>query len=463
MRQARGVLPKKDGSVIKNPNANGYFVFVKLRADIDLVGVRSWLDKVDPLARGVREIRDANGDRAASVAVGFSPAFFGPVGAPRFPDVEPPAGFAALPPVPAGPQVDADVVFYLMTTRESLAAQVIEGLWKMRPDVTSVLVERGFQRSDGTEPFGYKDGVRNVARNARGKVVYVDRDRFPEEPPWAENGTYLAFMRITQNVDMFNTIAPDEQDRIVGRTRDGRRLDLPIGSDTRTEPEMAPDVPPLSSHVRHAGPRGAGRDEIQIFRRGLPFIETGTDGTVRTGLQFASFQASLDHFRVVFNRWMLNRNFPPPGSGRQDELFERGLVTIDRWGFFVVPGDSDAPLGTEMLMPAKDAKPHKPKTGKVAVRKRVLDSNGVEADADLAGFSFQVVDVSGQPVGAPFTTNPAGHAMSDNLPTETDLVLQELPPPAPLQPAQARPFRLESSRLVLRVDNTTPAGTVYGG
>jgi len=215
----------------------------------------------------------------------------------------------------------------------------------------------GFQRTDGTEPFGYEDGVRNVARNDRTKVVYVDCDRFPEEPDWTESGTYLAFMRMRQDVDAFNAIPADEQDRVIGRTRDGRRLDLPEGSDPRDEPEIPAEHPP-TSHVRKAGPRGADNDTVQIFRRGLPFIEAGADGVVRTGLLFASFQASLDHFRVVFNRWMLNRNFPPPPPGRQDDLFERSLVAIDRWGYFFVPGDSDEPLGTEMLAP-KDKKPHK--------------------------------------------------------------------------------------------------------
>lgn len=460
MRQARGVLPLKDGSVIKNPHANGHFVFAKLRPDIDAGGVRAWLDRIDALARHLRELQD-DGGRVATLAIGFAPSFFGPAGAPRFPGVVPPAGFTALPPVPSGTQVDADVVLYLMTTREQVAAHVIDTLWQTRPDVVSVSVERGYQRSDGTEPFGYLDGVRNVARNDRGDVVFVDCDQFPEEPDWTENGTYLAFMRIPQNVDAFNAIPAEEQDRIIGRTRDGRRLDLPEGTDTRTEPEMPADHPPLSSHVRKSGPRGAGRDAVQIFRRGLPFIETGADGTVRAGLQFASFQASLDHFRVVFNRWMLNRNFPPPAPGRQDELFERGLVTIDRWGYFFVPGDSDQRLGTELLA-AKDKKPHKPDTGKVAVRKRVLDTNGAEADADLAGFTFQVLDAAGQPVGGTFSTNPAGHAMSDHLPTGVDLVLQELPPPPPLQAAPPQTFRLEASRIVIRVDNITPSGSVYG-
>src|SRR5206468_610976 len=134
--------------------------------------------------------------------------------------------------------------------------------------------------------------------------------------------------------------------------RDGRRLDLPAGSDPRAEPEFTTAEPPTSSHVRKAGPRGADRDRTLIFRRGLPFVEAGPDGVLRAGLQFASFQASLGQFRVVFNRWMMNPNFPQPAPGRADDLFSQGHVSIEKWGFFFVPPDTDEPIGAVMFKPA---------------------------------------------------------------------------------------------------------------
>ena len=250
--------------------------------------------------------------------------------------------------------------------------------------------------------------------------VFVDRDVYPEEPPWAENGTYLAYLRIPQNIDVFNALDPATQDTIMGRSREGRRLDLPEDADLRNEPAIEGEVPSRSSHVRKAGPRGAERDTVQIFRRGLPFIETAADGSVTRGLHFASFQASLDNFRVVFNRWMLNPNFPPPAPGRQDELFQQGLVSIQRAGFYFVPGDSDEPLGTAMLQPHVPTTPRTPSTGRLAIRKRVLDVNGAEADADLSGFTFEVRTPTGEVIGEHFHTNPAGHAMSGTCrPTPT--------------------------------------------
>lgn len=333
MRQARGVLPRKDGSVIKDPKAEGLFLFVTLRPDINREAVVAWLNRVDSLIRALRELTDDHGHRVATVATGFAPSFFGTSEAPRFnPALSAPAGFESLPQVPSGSQVQGDVVFYLMATSEATAARFISDLWSSRPDVSAIQIERGYQTSDATEAFGYQDGARNVWRRRRGQVAFVDRTRHPEEPPWADHGTYLAYMRIVQNVDAFTALPVEEQDAIMGRTRTGRRLDLAEGIRVADEPEFTTEPPRLASHVRKAGPRGAVRDQTEIFRRGLPFIEAGPAGELRVGLQFASFQASLDQFRVVFNRWMMNPLFPPGGPGAVDDLFARGLITIERWG-----------------------------------------------------------------------------------------------------------------------------------
>ncbi len=461
MRQARGVLPRKKDWVIADPRAEGLFVFATLRPDIDQAAAAAWLGRVDKLIAELRAAVDEEGRRLATVATGFSATFFTANGQPRFAGVEAPAGLRDAPPaMPSGEPVAADMMFYVMAVTEAVAARFLTGLWATRPDLTGLRVERGYQRTDGTEAFGFKDGVRNVARSKRPRVVLVDRNRLPEEPWWAENGTYLAYLRITQNIDSFTALDTATQERIMGRARDGRRLDLPAGSDPKTEPEFTSAEPPTSSHVRKAGPRGVDRDRTVIFRRGLPFVEAGDDGVLRAGLQFASFQASLDQFRVVFNRWMMNPNFPQPAPGRTDDLFSQGHVTVERWGFFFVPPDTNEPVGTVMFKPAP--KPRKPKFGRVAVRKRVLEATGAEAMVDLANFRFRVVDISGTQVGAEFVTNSAGHALSDELPVDTDYSLEELAPPAGVQGPAPIPFRLEAAREVIRVDNAIlPGGGGY--
>lgn len=457
VRQARGVIPHKQDKVIKNPRAEALMVLVTLRPDLDAAGAAAWLDKVDAAVTKLRQLND-DGDRVATVAAGLAPTFFMQPAGPRFPNLPLPAGLQSTPAVPEGTPIQADIGFYVMATYEAVAAEFVADLWATRPDVTAVRIERGYQRRDGSEPFGYRDGIRNVPRDARGEVVFVDRDRLPEEPDWADRGTYMTYMRIRQNIDQFAALPADAQDAAMGRDRSGRRLDLPAGTDPRGEGAISGDSPPLASHVRKAGPRTD--DSVAIFRRGVPYLDTTADGTVQQGLQFVSFQASLDQFETVFNRWMMNPQFPPPGPGRTDELFAQQLVTIETFGFFFVPGDDDEPLSARLL---KATKPEpKAKKGKVHVRKRVVDANGTEVMGDLAGFTFRVVDVTvGTAIGAEFTTNAAGHAHSEDLPVGVPLRLEETVAPG-TTPGAPVDFHLDGPNHVIAFTNTVPAGSPYG-
>jgi deferrochelatase/peroxidase EfeB len=134
----------------------------------------------------------------ASLAVGLAPRFFATEGAPRFsPAVEPPAGFdfgapaAAQSPALAGvAPADVDVMFYGASLFEARVNAFASKLAEMRPDVVAITLDRGYQRLDESEPFGYKDGVRNVRRAERSRVVFVHRDGLEaDEPAWADGGT----------------------------------------------------------------------------------------------------------------------------------------------------------------------------------------------------------------------------------------------------------------------------------
>ncbi len=256
-------------------------------------------------------------------------------------------------------------------------------------------LERGYQREDGTEPFGYQDGVRNARPSRRRPgVVFVHRkwNEF-DEPVWADGGSYMAYLKILQRPDQFAALADDNvRDATIGRTKEGIRLDLVgPGVDPADEPPDAPAGLPPTSHVRKAGPRG-GHDATQIFRRGLPFIETTSDGQLRVGLNFCSFQASLAQFDVVFNDWLMSRQFPPQPDGSEpgvDALLDptRQLTAIEKAGFFFVP-----PYDEQGLAAAVFSERHERArtTGRLVVHKRVTDPNDPSRRFERGGFSFQV-------------------------------------------------------------------------
>jgi deferrochelatase/peroxidase EfeB len=98
-------------------------------------------------------------------------------------------------------------------------------------------------------------------------------------------------------------------------------------------------MPASADHVRKVGPRGPGQD-VEIFRRGVPYYTLGPDGSPDAGLHFVSFQATLAQFETVLSTWMLNPDFPAPGAG-VDALFRDGHGQVLHGGMFFVPPYSD--------------------------------------------------------------------------------------------------------------------------
>jgi Dyp-type peroxidase family len=474
MAQAKGVLPRgEDRDVLyANPRTCGYFIGVKLDPTIDAARAHAWLSRVDELiaelvARPPASSPGGKGEKVASVAAGLAPAWFGTEAAPRFAGaVEAPAGFALGQPVAAQSAAlsavavaDIDVMFYVAAVFEARVNAFLSALAATRPDVAAITLDRGYQRLDGTEPFGYRDGVRNVRSDDRSRVVFVHRDeREADEPRWADGGTYMAFMRILQRPENFAALPDDNaRDAVIGRMKDGRRLDR---ADAATQPHNEPADPPpalpATSHVLKAGPRGT-HDAVQIFRRGLPFVETAPDGQLRVGLNFCSFQATLDQFDVVFCDWMMSRNFPPqPGAGDAglDALLDpaRQLTTIEKVGFFFVPPHNPNGLAATLFA---EPSSRKAKTGQLVVHKRVIDSNDPMRRFDRRGFVFQVVDATGAAVGGQFETDATGRAICPiELELEQSYTLNELASNVvPNVPLVSTPFVMDKANKQLQLVN----------
>jgi Dyp-type peroxidase family len=368
------------------------------------------------------------------------------------------------------PLVDADVLFYIASVFEARVNAFISKLAQTRPEVQAIWLERGYQRVDGTEPFGYKDGLRNIRSPERPRFVFVHREgRELDEPAWADGGSYIAYLKILQRPEQFAALPDDAvRDQVIGRTKDGTRLDLTgQGTDPKQEPAEPPPGLPATAHVGKAGPRGA-HDDNQIFRRGLPFIETTADGQVRVGLQFCSFQASLDQFDVVFNDWMVNRQFPPQPGGAEsgaDALLDsaRQLTVIEKVGFFFVPPYHEQGLAAAVFA-AHEERP--PATGRLVVHKRVVDPNDATRRFERRGFTFRILDVQGQVLpNSQFTTDSTGRGICPvELQIGQQYTLQEQSSPVANVQLANTPFTMERRNQQLRLLNqVTQPNTPYGG
>jgi Dyp-type peroxidase family len=487
MPQAKGILPRREDREVlyKSPRTCGYFISVKLDPAIDRPRAEAWLNQVSPLidqlvAREPADPGEEKGEKVAAVAVGFAPTFFLVNGQPRFdPPVEPPACFAADHPMPnaTGPlsnvsPIDADVMFYVASVYEARVNEFVSQLAATRPDVQTINIDRGYQRLDETEPFGYKDGLRNIKSSERPRFVFVHREGSePYEPRWADGGSYMVFMKILQKPDAFAALPDDaSRDAVIGRKKGGERLDLAgQGVQPREEPADPITGLPPTSHVGKAGPRGV-HDDTQIFRRGLPFMETTTDGQLRVGLEFCSFQASLDQFDVVFNDWVMNRHFPSQANGGEagaDALLDPAgqLTAIEKFGFFFVPPYSEAGLAAAVL-PEPRRERGKPTTGRLVVHKRVVDQSDPSRRFERRGFRFQILDSQGQVVpGSEFETDSTGRGICPaELTIGQNYKLNELHSPVPNVELTHTDFTMEHPNQQLHVPNqVTQPNTPYGG
>lgn len=460
-----GVRPDE---VIRDHRAEAMFVFASLRADLDRTGVENWLRRASELVAELTA--PVKGESVASVAVGFGPTFFVTGTSPRFGlEQKLPVGLASPPLVPGvadAATAAQDVLFYIMTTSEAAAARFIEGLSGTRNlGLARTTVERGFQREDGRELSGFKDGIRNVSHNDRFRVAFVNRDLAPDEPHWTEDGTYMAYLKVRQDLDRFNALPVGEQEQIIGRRKsDGSRVDLPEGTDPRAEGEFTGPMPTPNSHVRKTGPRGALHDRTLIFRRGVPYLNLREDGGLDGGLQFVSFQSSLDAFEVMLNKWTFNPNFPAAGSG-MDRLFAEGYATVEKAGFYFVPPGDDRFLGAGIFdVPPTAGRPRGP--GRLVIRKHVVDASGNRVLAEVGGIGFQIFQAdTNQPIGEVFTTDSAGHTVSPDVPLNTPLVLREVVTPGHLEQMPEQPITVTRRRELLRLDNRVRPGPApgYGG
>jgi Dyp-type peroxidase family len=445
---AHGVLPD---AIIADATSEASLIFVRLDPALDRARVITWLKAATALV-GTLEA-PVDGTPQASAAVAFGPSFFLSGATARFGlDGRIPHEFSDLPVVPAaGATVAADILFYVLSRSRALVMDFIVSLWGTRDGgLLSIEIEHGFQRSSGRELFGARDGLRNIPSAERPQVVFVGTDA-ADEPDWTDAGTYVAYMKLPQNMDAWAKLDDTEKQRRVGRRLDGSRLDLDPGSDPHADGDYGSnDTPAPAAHVRKAGPRGANLTS-RIFRRGVPFVDVA-DGKVSAGLQFVSFQRSLDDFETILNRWMLAKDFQSPGAG-VDLLFTDDLVTIEKVGFFFAPASDSRFMGAAMF----DAPRPRRGDGRVFVRKKLVDASGAKIPGQLDGAVFQIVRADTNAlIGGTFVTDSGGHGVSPEVPVGVPLLVREISPLSGAQVAPDAPIQLEGPHGSVEIRNVIP-------
>ena len=270
---------------------------------------------------------------------------------------------------------DHIIIQFIGDTQLATHRAIVE-TWKFlkrtEDDNSSVLMTMrtfytGFNRPDGRGWLGFHDGISNVKSADRLKTILTNKRNLDPVDYWTcGGGTYMAFLRIGIDLNIWENVSVKEQERIVGREKSSGCL--LIGPDRQGNNTFVPGCPAggtrqltekgnerfrqyhkSSRQPVLSGASSSGSDNShvgrmlkvpeRIFRQGYEFIES-TQGNpyFRVGLNFVSFQGGTDQIYRGIKYGFRRVNFggdpssPIPGAGNLLSVYAAGL-------FFVPPFD----------------------------------------------------------------------------------------------------------------------------
>jgi len=271
-------------------------------------------------------------------------------------------------------QFIAENGFY--TTRA--AVEVWKELHKWKKKTGSCLLHiaglyTGFQRPDQRNWQGFHDGVSNLKSRERPYVISIGSRYLDSQDKWTLCGTYLAFMRIAIDLEMWEDTNIRDQERLVGRDkltgcpivrfdRNGRPVKdirCPVSGTSEVIDagnEYYRDYPQYGiktqdkilqqSHIRQTRPIDRvpiwDRKSSRIYRQGFEFLVAINDYPgFMAGLNFVSFQNTPE--RLFKALTYARKAIPNVRSLESLPNFERFFSVSAAGIFFVPPTVKDEP------------------------------------------------------------------------------------------------------------------------
>ncbi|HLB92811.1 MAG TPA: Dyp-type peroxidase [Terriglobales bacterium] len=202
-----------------------------------------------------------------------------------------------------------DVLFHIRAKRMDLcfelATQIMARIGKAVSPVDEV---QGFRYFDDRDLIGFVDGT----ENPRGAVA-VDAVLIGDEDAAFEGGSYVIVQKYLHNLDAWNTLSTEAQERIIGRTK-------------LADIELDDSVKPTSSHSSLTTIVENGK-EIKILRDNMPF---GRPGHAEFGTYFIGYSRSPRTIEQMLENMFIGR---PPGN--YDRLLDFSLAVTGN--LFFVP------------------------------------------------------------------------------------------------------------------------------
>jgi putative iron-dependent peroxidase len=261
-----------------------------LTATVDEGGedaVRDLLADVSGLRRSVG-FRIPEGELTCVVGVGAS-LWDRLFGAPR------PAGLHSFAEVSgarhSAPATPGDLLFHLRAHRLDLCFELAQHVMNRLTGSAAVVDEvHGFRSFDDRDLLGFVDGTENPEGGEALDAVLIG-----DEDPQFAGGSYVVVQKYLHDLDAWDALPVEEQERVVGRTK-------------LSDVELPDELKPANSHVALNTIVDESGQERQIMRFNMPF---GRVGAGEFGTYFIGYARSPDVIEEMLRNMFIGK---PPGN-----------------------------------------------------------------------------------------------------------------------------------------------------
>ena len=250
-------------------------------------GVRDVLVDVSGLRRSVGfRIPEAE----LTCVVGFGARVWDPLfGAPRPASLHP---FRELSGARhTAPATPGDLFIHLRAHRQDLCFELAQRLTSRLTGYARVVDEvHGFRSFDERDLLGFVDGTENPEGTAANAAVVIG-----DEDPQFAGGTYVVVQKYVHDLDTWDALPVEEQERAIGRTK-------------LSDLELPDELKPANSHVALNTIVDGNGNQQQIMRFNMPF---GRVGAGEFGTFFVGYARKPDVIEQMLTNMFIGQ---PPGN-----------------------------------------------------------------------------------------------------------------------------------------------------
>jgi putative iron-dependent peroxidase len=183
-----------------------------------------------------------------------------------------------------------DLIFHIRAKRMDLCFELATQIMaRLQGAVTTADEVHGFRYFDERDVLGFVDGTENPTGSAAADAVFIGH----EDPAFA-GGSYVIVQKYLHNLDAWNSISAEAQEKIIGRTK-------------VADIELDDSIKPTSAHNALTTIEENGR-EIKILRDNMPF---GRPGHGEFGTYFIGYSRSPRTIEQMLENMFIGR---PPGN-----------------------------------------------------------------------------------------------------------------------------------------------------